>query len=107
LRGDQDFQLLKLPCETRLEALQVAKTLELGIGAKIHDREDHDAILKDLWSRLPESLQGKLALRGRGTAKAVEQLLVKRDVLRFLNGPAAGGGLAMAHQRLDAMYANG
>jgi hypothetical protein len=88
LHGDPDFQLLKLPFEARLEALQAAKTLELGIAAKIHNRERHDAILKDLWSRLPESLQGNESLRGRDAAKAVEQLLLKRDALRSRNGPA-------------------
>jgi hypothetical protein len=49
LHSGQDFQPLKLPFEARLEALQVAKTLELGIRAKIHDREHHDAILNDRW----------------------------------------------------------
>jgi hypothetical protein len=73
LHSDQDFQVLELPFEARLEALQAAKTLELGISAKIHDREHHDASLKDLWSRLPESLQGKLALGRRNAAKAVKR----------------------------------
>jgi hypothetical protein len=69
LHIDQDYQLLKLPFKARLEALQAAKSLELGIGAKIHNREHHDAILKDLWSRLPESLQGNLALPGHNAAQ--------------------------------------
>ena len=30
LHGDPEFRLLKLPVEARLEALQAAKTLELG-----------------------------------------------------------------------------
>jgi hypothetical protein len=59
LHGDHDFLLLKLPFEADLEALQLAKTLEPRISVKIHDREHHDAILKDVWSRLPESLQGE------------------------------------------------
>src|SRR5262249_32959993 len=79
LHSDQDFQALNLPFEARLEALQAAKTLELGISAKIRDRAHHDAILKDLWSRSPESLQGKLALHRRDAAKAVELFLLNCD----------------------------
>src|SRR5262249_6152722 len=85
---------LKLPFEARHGALQAAKSLEPGITAKIHDREHHDVSLKDLWSQLPESLHGKLALRGRNDAKVVEQLLLNCDVPRFQNGPAGGAGVA-------------
>jgi len=90
LHGHQDSQLLKLSFEARLEALQVAKTLELEISAKIHDREHHDAILQDLWSRLPESLQGKLAQRGRDASNAVEQFLLNCEIPRFRDRPAVG-----------------
>jgi hypothetical protein len=92
LHNGQDFQLLKLPFEARLETRQIAKTPELGIGAKIHDREHDDAIVKDLGSRLPEPLQAKPALRGRDTAKAVERTLLKRAELRFRDRPAVGVG---------------
>jgi acyl-CoA reductase-like NAD-dependent aldehyde dehydrogenase len=110
LHSDQDFQPLKLPFEARLAALHAAKTLELGIGAKIHGREHHEVILKDLWSRLRESLQGKLALRGGGAAKAVERLLLKRGELRFrdrltallASGPIYHGG---RHDRADKFIA--
>jgi hypothetical protein len=95
LHSDQDSQLRKHPFEARLEALQIARTLELGRSAIIQDREHHDAILNDLWVKIGSELRSPRIVGVLRPKVAGKLLRTQRGLRPIRTGQSTGRAKAV------------
>ena len=67
-----------------LEAFEITKQLALVLLAKIHHREDDDALFEDSLARMPGPLQRKLPLRRGHAAEPRPQFDIGLDMHRLI-----------------------